>query len=910
MSLDNVQVHLIETMEDVADFKEWLGRSRPRNAISFDTESTGLNKQTDTVRLIQFGDAEHGWAMSFEAWRGVAEDVFRRFDGMFDTANGSFDLAMCRNMSMSMPDTSRFNDVRAMTHPLDGTQSTALKSLATRLVDARAADAQTDLKQAIATYGWDGVPIEFPPYWCVPLDTEILTRSGWKTYADVRPGDETLGYENGRLVWTKVTGSQNFSNAPIVQLGNSRWSVECTPQHRWVMEKSGVVQTLPLDQGWKGQDTKLILSAPAVGGDSDLSSGEAAILAWVLSDGHVEWQRPDTKTSPITHIIQHPNKFSDEIRDLLRSENAYKSERILKTSGCVSFYIQATRFQDIWNRSGLSDRSVSDLVLDLSVDARRSWFDAWYKAEGTIGRNVISQNVGPLMDALSLCAYLEGYAQTIRVRSQNPRHAVMYFSNRYPTSQKTKISDAGRADVWCPTTELGTWTARDRNGRIFVTGNTYAAIDTVLTTQVTDVLLPRVQAECPQAYDLELATMWVTDRMEHYGAHVDQAYVKRAADEFEQFIEAAGKWCKDAYGVSAGSSQQVVNALIAEGHDFTERTATGLFKLDKDVLESINHPLAQTVLKRRQVEKLAKSYLRHFSEEADGDDLIHCSINTIGARTGRMSITNPALQTLPRFNTRNTAANTVRNCISARPGHTLLMCDFDQIEMRVLAYLSKDQGMRDAFLSDRDFFIAMACQIYGLDDMKKSDERRNLTKGTSYGKVYGAGIQKLAETAGVEFMEAKRFMDKFDSNFPGISTYIDSLMQTAQENRLIHGVPCVFSPLTGRRHVGDRMKEYALTNYMIQGLAAELFKTKLLEIDASGLGQWLMLPVHDEVILDVPHEHVPHAVRTLEEIMNDVEMIAPIPVTASVSYGLRWGSKTDWKDERTWRDLLVTSDAA
>ena len=162
MSLDNVQVHLIETMEDVADFKEWLGRSRPRNAISFDTESTGLNKQTDTVRLTQFGDAEHGWAMSFEAWRGVVEDVFRRFDGKFDTANGQFDWAMCRNMGMTMPDVSRVNDVRAMTHPLDGTQSTALKNLATRLVDPRAADAQTELKQAIETYGWDGVPIDFP----------------------------------------------------------------------------------------------------------------------------------------------------------------------------------------------------------------------------------------------------------------------------------------------------------------------------------------------------------------------------------------------------------------------------------------------------------------------------------------------------------------------------------------------------------------------------------------------------------------------------------------------------------------------------------------------------------------------------------------------------------------------------
>lgn len=604
MSLDNVQVHLIETMEDVADFKEWLGCRRPRNAISFDTESTGLNKQTDKVRLAQFGDAEHGWAMSFEAWRGVVEDVFRRFDGKFDTANGQFDWAMCRNMGMTMPDVSRVNDVRAMTHPLDGTQSTALKNLATRLVDPRASDAQTDLKQAIDTYGWDGVPIDFPPYWI------------------------------------------------------------------------------------------------------------------------------------------------------------------------------------------------------------------------------------------------------------------------------------------------------------------YAAQDCVLTTQVTDVLLPEVMEKCPKAYDLELSTMWVADRMERYGAHVDQAYVKRAADEFEQFIEAAGKWCRDAYGVSAGSNQQIVNALIAEGHDFTERTATGLFKLDKDILSPIDHPLAQTVLKRRQVEKLAKSYLRHFSEESDGDDLIHCSINTIGARTGRMSITNPALQTLPRANTRNKAAETVRNCISARPGHTLLMCDFDQIEMRVLAYLSKDQGMRDAFLSGRDFFITMACQIYGLDDMQKSDSRRQLTKNTCYGKVYGAGIQKLSETAGVSFLEAKSFMEKFNESFSGISSYIDSLIGTAHSNRNVHGVPCVFSPLTGRRHVGDKFKEYALTNYMIQGLAAELFKTKLLEIDASGLGQWLMLPVHDEVILDVPHEHVPQAVATLERIMNDAEVIAPIPVTASVAYGLRWGGKREWSDERAWRDLLVASDAA
>src|ERR1044072_4452210 len=129
------------------------------------------------------------------------------------------------------------------------------------------------------------------------------------------------------------------------------------------------------------------------------------------------------------------------------------------------------------------------------------------------------------------------------------------------------------------------------------------------------------------------------------------------------------------------------------------------------------------------------------------NEFIHYSINTSVPLTGRMSITNPAFQTLPRFSEKNAAAIRIRNCISAREGHTLLMCDFDQIEMRVLAYLSGDPGMLNAFLSGRDFFIPMACTLYHLEDMRKDDPRRNLTKTTCYGYAYGAGVGKLAESA-------------------------------------------------------------------------------------------------------------------------------------------------------------------
>lgn len=434
----------------------------------------------------------------------------------------------------------------------------------------------------------------------------------------------------------------------------------------------------------------------------------------------------------------------------------------------------------------------------------------------------------------------------------------------------------------------------------------YAAQDAVLTSQVDDAIRPRALAECPKAYDLELSTLWVTDAMERRGAHVDIPYAKDSLDRFQEYVETAGQWCQDQYGISAGSNQAVINVLVAEGFNFSKKTDSGAFKLDKDVLESIDHPLAATVLKRRQTQKMAQAYLRHFIDQSDGDGIIHYSINSLGPRTGRMSITNPAFQTLPRVVTKNAAAMRIRNCISARPGHTLLMCDFDQIEMRVMAYLSQDPGMMAAFTSGRDFFISMACEIYQLDDMEKSDPRRTLTKNSCYALAYGAGVQRIADTSRAPLANVQAFMKSFNASFPLVQRYIDSMTIAAKQSMNRDGYAAVFSPLTNRRHPADPYKEYALVNYMIQGLAAELFKIKLNQIDTSGLGQWLILPVHDEVILDVPNEHVPQAVDTLEKIMNDTEMIAPIPLTASVSYGKRWGKKRDWKGEREWSEFLAT----
>lgn len=604
MTLENARAHLVKNSDDAAEFAAWWKAKGPGDALAYDTESGGLDKIRHKARLAQFGDAEDGWAIPVEDWRGLVQEVFDRFEGTYRTANGPFDWAMSRNAGIVMPDTGRVDDLRPMHHPLESTFPTGLKPLAVRYVDPAADAPQQDLEKAVEHYGWGGIPVDLECFWL------------------------------------------------------------------------------------------------------------------------------------------------------------------------------------------------------------------------------------------------------------------------------------------------------------------YSAVDAIITYQAIDAVMPRMRAECPKAYDLELSAMWVTDRMERYGAHIDRQYAGKALDTFQRYVDDTAQWCKDVYDVSPGSNQEVVNALVREGFDFTQRTPTGLFKLDKDILEGIDHPLAQTVLKRRQAQKLAKSYVRHFMESSDEEGILRCSINTLGPRTGRMSISKPALQQLPRFSEKNSSAIMVRNCISARPGHTLLMCDFDQIEMRVLAYLTEDPGMLAAFLSDQDFFISMACMVYGLETMEKSDPRRTLTKNTSYGYVYGGGVATLAHNAQVGIPQMEAFMQDFTGMFPKIKGYVETIADMAADSLRRDGVASVRSPLTGRRHIADRHHEYALVNYMVQGLAAEIFKMKLLEVDASGLSPWMMLPVHDEVILDVPHEHVPDAVHVLHSVMNDTELLAPVPIGASVAYGQRWGKKTDWTTEEDWRDTLDPSDAA
>lgn len=421
----------------------------------------------------------------------------------------------------------------------------------------------------------------------------------------------------------------------------------------------------------------------------------------------------------------------------------------------------------------------------------------------------------------------------------------------------------------------------------------YAALDAVLTAHLFVRHYPRVVRDYPRAYDLEMASTWVIEKMERHGALIDRGYAVEQRDRFAEYVAQAGRWVEDTYGVRAGSNPAVIKILQDAGFTFSKLTESGAnFALDKDVLEGIDHPLAATVLQRRRLEKLSSTYLKHFIEDVDAGGRIHPDIRSVGARTGRMSISDPSLQNLPRKSDRNRAAEVVRNCVVGAEGHTLMMCDFDQIEMRVLAHYAGSRGLREAFLGPEDFFVTLARQVYEDPTIVKSDPRRSRVKNVGYAKIYGAGVAKMAATGGVQEAVIREVVTRFDLLYHEVPAMTKALERLAWQRQHDEGEPYALSCLTGRRQVVANDKVYSLLNRLIQGTAAEAFKMKLLELDAAGLGEYMVVPVHDEIVLEVPDDLVGDAAQTLRKVMNDDQLFS-VPVTASVSTGKRWGIKEE-----------------
>ena len=426
----------------------------------------------------------------------------------------------------------------------------------------------------------------------------------------------------------------------------------------------------------------------------------------------------------------------------------------------------------------------------------------------------------------------------------------------------------------------------------------YGALDTVLTMRLWDLFYKQCGPDGPyhRAYELEMATRKIVTRMEINGARVDLEYSKRKYDELISYTESVKSWAAQKYGgVSITSNQQLVRLFESLGAEITEYTPTGQKSCTKDQLKLLQiggtadiQELAGIVLQQRKSDKLATTYFSNFVT-GSVDGILHPSIKTLGARTSRMSMQNPALQTLPKGD------DVVRKAFLPKDeDHIIITSDLDQVEFRMFASLADDNNLIDLFnkadATGSDPFTEIGREIYNDSTMQKSDKRRNLIKGTVYGRLYGAGVAKQAITAGVAEPQMRQVSDAFDTRFPGMSMFQRQIEDAGMRRLRAEGQGYVYT-WTGRRIPCDDNRVYTLVNYLIQGGAAEVFKANLVKLDAADLTELLIVPVHDEIVLNAPRKDAQEIMQIVKQCMTTTEGWR-VPLTAGVDGPLEtWGDK-------------------
>jgi len=426
----------------------------------------------------------------------------------------------------------------------------------------------------------------------------------------------------------------------------------------------------------------------------------------------------------------------------------------------------------------------------------------------------------------------------------------------------------------------------------------YGALDTVLTMRLWEMFYEKCGPGKPysRAYELEMAARKIVTRMEINGARVDLEYSKKKYDELTAYTATVKEWAKGKYGgVSITSNQQLVRLFEDLGAEITEFTPTGQKSCTKDQLKLLKingneevSTLADTVLKQRKADKLANTYFSNFLSENVGG-FVHPSVKTLGARTSRMSIQNPALQTLPKGD------DVVRRAFLPKDDdHVIITSDLDQVEFRMFASLSNDPNLITLFnradATGSDPFTEIGREIYRDPTMQKSDKRRALIKGTVYGRLYGAGVAKQALTAGVAEPQMREVSDAFDGRYPGMSMFQRQIEDAGMRRVREEGQGYVYT-WTGRRLPCDEDRVYTLVNYLIQGGAAEVFKANLVKLDQADLTELLIVPVHDEIVLNAPRKDAEEIKHIVKDCMTTTEGWN-VPLTAGIDGPLEtWGDK-------------------
>ncbi|MBQ8092244.1 MAG: DNA polymerase I [Clostridia bacterium] len=396
--------------------------------------------------------------------------------------------------------------------------------------------------------------------------------------------------------------------------------------------------------------------------------------------------------------------------------------------------------------------------------------------------------------------------------------------------------------------------------------------------------------------EIELPLSRTLFDMEREGFLVDIDTLRMLGDSFTEQINALKS---DIYTLAGNdqfninSTQQLGDILFNKlGLPATKKTKSG-YSTSAEVLQELadQHPIIGKILQYRQVTKLNSTYIDGLLALTDRDSRIHSWFDQTIAATGRISSSEPNLQNIP---VRSDLGREIRRAFIAKDGCVLIDADYSQIELRLLAHLSDDQAMIDAFLKGQDIHARTAAEVYGIPIEEVTPKMRSSAKAVNFGIVYGISEFGLAANLHISRYEAKQFINKYFERYPAIRRYMDLCVSQGKTNGYsvtLYGrrrpLPELSSPNYNMRQFGER----AAMNTPVQGTAADIIKIAMNTVHerlaSEGLKARLILQVHDELIVETPLEEQDRVTSLLRECMENAASLS-VPLTVEINAGHTW----------------------
>ena len=428
----------------------------------------------------------------------------------------------------------------------------------------------------------------------------------------------------------------------------------------------------------------------------------------------------------------------------------------------------------------------------------------------------------------------------------------------------------------------------------------YSGEDSEMTLHVHQVLWPQIEidAKLRHVYEhIEMPTSRVLARIERHGVLIDAALLARQSTELAERLMQLEQ---EAYAIAGqpfnlGSPKQIGEILFGKlGLPVKKRTASGAPSTDEEVLQELaaDYPLPARILDHRSLAKLKGTYTDKLPLMVNASTgRVHTNYAQAVAITGRLSSNDPNLQNIP---IRTPEGRRVREAFIAPPGHVIASADYSQIELRIMAHISGDEGLLRAFAEGIDVHRATASEVFGVPVPEVSAEQRRYAKVINFGLIYGMGAFGLASNLGIEQKAAKDYIDKYFARFAGVRRYMDETKQRARETgyvETVFGRRLWLPEIAGGNGPRRAGAERQAINAPMQGTAADLIKLAMIAVqdalDREHRATRMVMQVHDELVFEVPDGEVDWVKQAVPALMASVAQLK-VPLLAELGVGRNW----------------------